>query len=153
MILKLCNDGKSVVGINDDGNMVSYLISAKEYIEWLAKGNIPDPEFTEEELKEKAIEKHKVEVNTILSKLTVTTSKENVFDATNQARHDMADSILASNSLKELVDNGTLPADTVWDKTIWRLADNSEVQIDISELKEAQALAIKEYARIKGIGI
>lgn len=49
MIFKLSNNGKSVVGIREDGVSVSYLIEAEEYQQWLAQGNVPEPEFTEEE--------------------------------------------------------------------------------------------------------
>jgi len=50
MILKLCNNGKSVIGTREDGAMVSYSIEAEEYKQWLSEGNIPEPEFSEEEL-------------------------------------------------------------------------------------------------------
>lgn len=75
-----------------------------------------------------------------LATLTVTTSNGNVFDATSQARQDMADAILASTTL-------------VRTTTTWRMADNSDIVITIDELKEAHALAILEYAKIKGIGV
>lgn len=55
MIFKLCNDGKSVVGIREDGVSVSYLIEAEEYQQWLAQGNVPEPEFTEAELAQQEI--------------------------------------------------------------------------------------------------
>lgn len=75
-----------------------------------------------------------------LEKLTVTTSNGNVFDAMLEARQNMADAIIASSTLGSTT-------------TTWRMADNSEVIITLDELKEAHALAIKEYARIKGIGV
>ncbi len=50
MKLKLCNNGLSVAGINEDGMHISYSIEADEYKQWLSEGNIPEPEFTEEEL-------------------------------------------------------------------------------------------------------
>lgn len=74
-----------------------------------------------------------------LASLTVTTNAGHAFDAYTQARQDMADAILASATL-----NIT--------ETVWRLADNSEVTISLEELKEAHALAIQAYARVKGIG-
>lgn len=52
MKLKLCNDGTSVVGTNDAGQLVSYLIEAEEYKQWLSEGNTPEPEFTDEEILE-----------------------------------------------------------------------------------------------------
>lgn len=48
--LKLCNNGLSVVGINEKGETVSYLIEAEEYKRWLSEGNTPEPEFTDAEL-------------------------------------------------------------------------------------------------------
>ena len=50
MKLKLCNNGLSVVGQNENGMYVSYSIEAEEYKQWLSEGNIPEPEFTDEEL-------------------------------------------------------------------------------------------------------
>lgn len=107
---------------------------------------------TEQAKAEQAKAEQKSEIERQLAKLTVTTSNGNVFDATLEARQNMADAILASETLKELVDKGLLPADTVWDKRAWRIADNTEPIITIGELKEAHALAIQEYARVKGIG-
>ena len=74
-----------------------------------------------------------------LATLTVTTTQEHVFDAYTQARQDMADAILASVTLGIT-------------ETVWRLADNSEVTVSLDELKEAHALAIQAYTKIKGIG-
>ena len=54
MILKLCNNGKSVTGTREDGAIVSYSIEAEEYKQWLSEGNTPEPEFAEEELLVKA---------------------------------------------------------------------------------------------------
>lgn len=89
--------------------------------------------------------------NYLLANSTITTSYGNVFDATNQARIDLADAIRGAETTKELIDNGTLPTDTVWDRTTWKLADNSKVEVTLVELKEASLLAVKEYARIKEI--
>ena len=74
-----------------------------------------------------------------LASLTVTTNAGHVFDAYTQARQDMADAILASATLGIT-------------ETVWRLADNSEVTVSLDELKEAHALAIQAYAKVKGIG-
>ena len=67
MIFKLCNDGKSVVGIKEDGVCVSYLIEAEEYKQWLAEGNTPEPEFTEEELAQQELEVKIAEAKTYLA--------------------------------------------------------------------------------------
>lgn len=74
-----------------------------------------------------------------LASLTVTTNAGHAFDAYTQARQDMADAILAGATL-------------CITETVWRLADNSEVTVSLDELKEAHALAIQAYARVKGIG-
>lgn len=55
MILKLFNNGLSVVGTREDGATVSYSIEAEEYKQWLVDGGIPEPEFTEVELLANAI--------------------------------------------------------------------------------------------------
>lgn len=94
-----------------------------------------NPPKTEEQL---ALE-NKQATAALLETLTVTTNEEHTFDAYAQARQDMSDAILASATL-----NIT--------ETVWRLADNSEVTISLEELKEAHALAIQAYAKIKGIG-
>lgn len=94
-----------------------------------------NPPKIEEQLKAEA----KAEIARQLEVLTVTTSKDNTFDANNQARLDMQNAITASEFL-----NIT--------KTVWRMADDSEVTINLDELKEALSLAIAEYARVKGIG-
>ena len=93
---------------------------------------LEETEVEKELLKKQAIAQQ-------LATLTVTTSNGNVFDATLEARQNMADAIIASSTLGSTT-------------TAWRMADNSEVLITLDELKEAHALAIQEYARIKGIG-
>lgn len=95
---------------------------------------------TSEEIAEQVEVQRKVEIAIQLTSLTITSSKGNVFDANSQARQDMADALLASDTLGVT-------------QIVWRMANNSEVLINISELKEAHALAIQEYARIKGIGV
>ena len=107
-----------------------------------------NPPKTEEqiEVERKAESARQLEV------LTVTTSKGNTFDANNQARLDMQNGIEAAKTTKELIDLGVLPAETEWETTKWRLANNSEVVITLMELKEASLLAIKKYTEVKGIG-
>lgn len=70
--------------------------------------------------------------------LTVTSSNGNVFDADKTARQNIADAILASDS-------------TGITNVTWRLANNTEVSVDITELKEVQVLALKAYANLIGI--
>lgn len=92
-----------------------------------------------EEIADQLKAERKVEIAHQLETLTITTSKGNTFDANNQARLDMQNAITSSDFL-------------VVTQTKWRVADNSEVLIELIELKEALALAIQEYARVKGIG-
>ena len=73
-----------------------------------------------------------------LANLVVTTSFGNTFDANLEARQNMADAILISEA------TGTA-------ESVWRLADNSSKVITITELREAHALALNEYAKIKAI--
>ena len=94
---------------------------------------------------------NKAELVRQLEVLTVTTSYGNTFDANAQAKLDMQNGIEAARTTKELIDLGLLPADTVWDKTVWRLANDSEITITLLELKEASMLAVKKYAEVKGI--
>ena len=94
---------------------------------------------TAEEIAEVELERKKAEIVRQLETLTVTTTNGNTFDANNQARLDMQNAITASDFLSVM-------------QTTWRMVDDSEVLIELSELKEALALAIQEYARVKGIG-
>ena len=98
---------------------------------------------TEEELAQQELEAKiagaKAEIARQLETLTVTTTNGNTFDADNQARLDMQNAITASDFVGAT-------------ETTWRMADDNEVLIELSELKEALALAIQEYARVKGIG-
>jgi hypothetical protein len=73
-----------------------------------------------------------------LSNLVVTTSLGNTFDANLESRQNMADAILISES------TGTTDS-------AWRLADNTSKTITITELREAHALALNKYAKIKAI--
>lgn len=94
-----------------------------------------NPPKTPEEIEAEA----KAERLKQLETLTVTTSNGNTFDANNQARLDMSNGIQVSEILGVT-------------QTTWRMADDSEVLIEVAELKEALAKALQEYARIKGIG-
>lgn len=68
MKLKLCNNGQSVIGTNEQGNNVSFTVEAEEYKQWLAQGNVPEPEFTEEEIKTNELNKKIAEANLYLAK-------------------------------------------------------------------------------------
>jgi len=106
--------------------------------EWLSK-NTPEPEFTQSELEAKVQMEAKAERLKKLEVLTVTTTNGNTFDANNQARLDMSNGIQVSEIL-----NVT--------QTVWRMANDTEVLIQIAELKEALAKALQAYATLKCIG-
>ena len=107
--------------------------------EWLSEGNTPEPEFTEEELQAELKVELKAQIAKQLEELTVTTAKGNTFDANSQARLDISNGILVSQALGVT-------------ETVWRMADDKELLVTVDELKEALALALQEYARVKGIG-
>jgi len=139
MTLKVCNNGLCVYGTREDGATISYSIEAEEYKQWLSEGNIPEPEFTQAELEAKVQMEAKAERLKQLEVLTVTTTNGNTFDANNQARLDMSNGIQVGEIL-----NVT--------QTVWRMADDTEMLIQIAELKEALAKALQAYATLKGIG-
>ncbi len=136
---KLTN-GNMVLDLNySDGKSRFVPIEHHEYKQWLSEGNIPEPEFTQAELEAKVQMEAKAERLKQLEVLTVTTTNGNTFDANNQARLDMSNGIQVSEIL-----NVT--------QTVWRMADDTEVLIDVAELKEALAKALQAYATLKGIG-
>ena len=106
----------------------------EELQEWLVK-YIPLPEYTEQEISEQEIARLKAEKQQRLNTLVVTTSNGNSFDGNLEARTNMTSAILSADftGLKE--EN-------------WKLADNSIKLIQLSELKEALALAIQEVGNI-----
>ena len=73
-----------------------------------------------------------------LENLSVKISTGKVFDANLEARQNLSDAIIAADFLKIK-------------ETKWRMFDNSETVVTLDELKEAHALAILEYAKIKSI--
>lgn len=66
MIFKLCNEGNSVIGVREDGIVVSYSIEAEEYKQWLKAGNKPEPEFTNKEIISNELERKKQEASSYL---------------------------------------------------------------------------------------
>lgn len=69
MKLKLCNNGLSAYGTNEQGFFVSYSIKADEYKQWLAYGNTPELEFTDEELRTQKQNEFRAERNALLDKV------------------------------------------------------------------------------------
>lgn len=145
--MKYYKQGNEVFAYEEDGSQ-DHLIGDKVLMTLEEVEVHKNPPKTAEQLESerKALVAHQLEV------LTVTTSKGNTFDANNQARLDMQNGIEAAKTTKELIDLGVLPAETEWETTKWRLANDSEVVITLIELKEASLLAIKKYAEVKGIG-
>ena len=123
-----------------------YGTSLDEYEELIAEVEANRHIPTQEELgaqaqyvQEQLLAEAKAAKELALSVLTVTTQSGKTFDANNQARLDLSNAITISDTVGIA-------------ETTWRLADNSEVVVTVSELKEALVLALTEYARIKGIG-
>jgi hypothetical protein len=104
-------------------------------LKWIAEGNTPEPEFTEEELLAQAQQVAKQEKLQALSNIKVTTSSGKVFDGRDIDQQRMVSAILASSVL-----NVT--------ETQWKLADNTISTVSLDELKEALALSIKAVSNI-----
>jgi hypothetical protein len=104
-------------------------------IKWIAEGNTPEPEFSEEELLEQAQQVGKQEKLQALSNIKVTTSSGKVFDGRDIDQQRMTSAILASSVL-----NVT--------ETQWKLADNTVANVSLDELKEALALSIQATGNI-----
>jgi prolyl oligopeptidase PreP (S9A serine peptidase family) len=149
-VKKQVNENNELIGyLVDDTKSVPLAEGNRDYQEvqkYIEDGGIVEEAYTAEELE--AIElaklleikaKEKAKIQDIINKSTVTTAAGNVFDANLESRVNMADAILASETLGQT-------------ETVWRLADNSEITVDIAELREAHALALQSYAQIKAIG-
>lgn len=98
---------------------------------WIAEGNTPEPEFTQEELDIKSVQEAKAlkDKNRLdsMNSLTVETIAGNVYDADETSQNRMSRAITA------------LPDDVT--TTSWILADNSVALVTREELKEALKLA------------
>ena len=107
--------------------------------QWIAEGNDPEAEFTDEEVADtklsKEIAEFKQAKTNALNSITVTTTNGNTFDGNETARGNMTSAILSSEVIGKTEDT-------------WKLSDNSEALITIGELKEALALSIQEVGRI-----
>ena len=134
MKLRLCNNGQSVVGINEQGIVVSYSIEAEEYKQWLSEGNIPEPEFTDEELIAREQAKLKQAKEQALTQIVVEV-EDMSFDGNETARLNMISAIQASELLGQT-------------ESLWKLADNMVQTVTTAEIKQALALAIQEVGRI-----
>lgn len=126
--LKRLKGGYQVIWVEDGADLGT--LNAEPYTYVDQDGVTQDIDVTNELKTAKA--------NYVNNLMTVTSTAGNEFDANLEARQNIADGILASTTLGLT-------------QTTWRLADNTEVLIDITELKEVQALAIQKYAQVKGI--
>ena len=117
-----------------DGNSDYELIK-----QWIAEGNMPEPEFTDEEVAAKLVVETynttKAAKELALNSITVITTNGNTFDGNETARGNMTSAILSAEVIGKTEDT-------------WKLADNTSAVITITELKEALALSIQEVGRI-----
>ena len=127
----LLNEAMSVP--KADGNREYELIK-----QWLSEGNIPEPEFTEEELAK--IEADRIARETkeakelALATITVEVNGK-VFDGNEKARLNMLSAIQASSVVGI-------------ESTYWKLADNTAQEVTVDELKQALALSIQRVGEI-----
>ena len=112
-----------------DGNKEYELIK-----QWLAEGNTPEPEFTEEELTAREQAKLKQAKAQALTQIVVEV-EDMSFDGNETARLNMISAIQASELLGQT-------------ESPWKLADNMVQTVTTAELKQALALAIQEVGRI-----
>ena len=112
-----------------DGNIEYELIK-----QWLADGNTPEPEFTEEELTAREQAKLKQAKAQALTQIVVEV-EDMSFDGNETARLNMISAIQASELLGQT-------------ESPWKLADNRVQTVTTAELKQALALAIQEVGRI-----
>lgn len=138
MILKLCNDGQSVFGEGEDGVFVSYSINAEEYKQWIAEGNEPEPEFTDEEVAAKlAVETYniaKAAKELALNSITVEVNGK-VFDGRAKDQVNIMAAIQAAELLNKTEET-------------WVLNDDTKQIVTVEELKLALALAIQRVGEI-----
>ena len=105
--------------------------------QWIAEGNIPEPEFTEEELEAQAtvqaIAEYKASRQEAVNNIKVTTEAGNTFDGdeTSQTRMVRAASLMDDVEV-----------------TNWVLADNTVIEVSKAELMEAAKLAGQEQTRL-----
>lgn len=96
---------------------------------------VVDGEALALELEEYNLQELKQAKADALKSVKVTTAMGNIFDGNEIARGNMTSAILSSEVIGKTEDT-------------WKLADNSELLVTISELKEALALSIQEVGRI-----
>ena len=110
-----------------------------EYIAYVDPAVTDNAEYIADRIVKLEAALAKSQVAEALERLTVTTVNGNTFDADLNSRQNLADGILASETTGQT-------------EAVWRLANNNEVLVDVSELREAHALALQAYAATKAIG-
>lgn len=107
-------------------------------LQWIAEGNTPEPEFTDEEIEAKALEATAAAFKTAklnaLANLTVTIG-ENTYDGNETARTNMLSAI--SRYTRSGIEEHE-----------WKMANNDEVLITIEELQDAHDAAIVKVGQI-----
>ena len=102
--------------------------------QWLAEGNEPEAEFSEEELESQRGVPLKQAKKIALDNIVVDVDGK-LFDGNETARLNIM-SAIQSSELFGLTETG------------WKLADNTAVLVNLNELKMALALSIQEVGRI-----
>ena len=106
--------------------------------QWIAEGNIPEPEFTEEEILE--VQKLKTETELSTAKETALANiKVSVSGSEFDGRAKDQVNIMAAIQAAEILEENS---------TEWKLADNSLRETTVDELKMVLALSIQEVGRI-----
>lgn len=73
-----------------------------------------------------------------VKKMVVTISTGKMFDADDRSRLNIVSAILASEFMNQT-------------STVWRLADNTEMEVTLAELKEANAIALQTFGNLVGV--
>ena len=105
----------------------------EQFDKWDNKTNSWVEDWEAKEKHENSVKK--LEKEERLSKIVVTTQNGNTFDGNLEARTNMTSAIMAAEVLGKT-------------EEVWKLADNSQKTIELSELKEALALSIQEVGNI-----
>ena len=119
---------------NQEFPMVNSNIEYEAYKQWLSEGNIPEPEFTEEDLQANALAEAtrvaKQAKELALASIKVTTTSGKVFDGRDIDQQRMVSAIMSADVVGVT-------------STQWKLADNTVATVTLVELKEALALSIQ----------
>ena len=136
--VKIQTHNDEFVGYSVNGNSFFPKENCELIKQWIAEGNIPEPEFTDEEIELATIEKSQRELksakNSALNSIVITVN-DKTFDGDETARTNMISAILSADLIGKTEET-------------WKLADNTTALVTLIELKQALALAIQEVGRI-----